>query len=59
MGNEKNCQNINYFFLFPIKKFLNGLLTSALKALVSISLCNLLLFIIYYLLLTNNTLPQL
>ena len=23
MGNEKNCQNINYFFSFPIKTLFN------------------------------------
>ena len=39
MGNEKNCQNINYFFSFPIKKILNGLLTSTLRALISIFHC--------------------
>ena len=37
MGNEKNYQNINCFFS-PIKLSLNGLLTNALRALVSISL---------------------
>ena len=30
MRNKNSCRNINYFF-FPIKTFLNGLLTNALK----------------------------
>ena len=36
MRNEKSCQNINCFFSFPIKFFLTGFLTIALRALVSI-----------------------
>ena len=38
MGNGKSYQNINcfFFFLFPIKIFLNGLLTTTLKSSVSI-----------------------
>ena len=38
IGNEKSCQNINYFFSFPIKTFLTEFLTSTLRTLVSISL---------------------
>ena len=38
IGNEKSCQNINYFFYFLIKTFLTEFLTSTLRTLVSISL---------------------
>ena len=38
IGNEKTCQNINFFFLFLSKLSLNRFLTSALRALVSMTL---------------------
>ena len=31
MGNEKNCQNINFFFLFPIKTFFNWIFNQCLN----------------------------
>ena len=34
MGNEKSCQNINYFF--SLKLFLIGFLVNALRILVSV-----------------------
>ena len=34
MGNEKNCQNVNYFF--PLKLFLIGFLVNTLRILVSV-----------------------
>ena len=37
MGNKKNCQNINIFFLFSIKFSLNKLLINVLRTLVNIS----------------------
>ena len=39
MGNEKTVKILITFFSFPIKKILNGLLTSTLRALISISHC--------------------
>ena len=35
--NKKNCQNINCFFSFLIKTFLNKWLTITLRALISIT----------------------
>ena len=35
---KKNNQNINCFFSFPIKFFLNGLLTNTLRVFISIFL---------------------
>ena len=32
MGNKKSCQNINYFFYFPIKTFFNWILNQCPKS---------------------------
>ena len=44
IGNEKSCQNINYFFfLFPYKFSLTRFLIGTLRALISMTLKNFML----------------